>query len=1050
MLAFSIPALVGFAISHLHEDRAMRSISRFWNLFGTLAAMVVLFAAPAFAQQGSVSGQITDRTTNQPIPSARLQVTQTGKVVAVRFDGRYTVADLPPGSYDLRVIAVGYGAERKAVTVAAGQTATLDFALNPVPYTIEEIVTTATGEQRRLELGHTVGVVRADSVTAFEPVTNMSTLLQARSAGVTVLPSSGTVGAGTRIRIRGANSLSLSNEPIIYIDGIKVNTSASSSSLGTGGQAPSRLNDINPDEIESIEIVKGPSAATLYGTEAANGVIRITTKHGTAGKPRWNVYLEGGALKDANTYPTNYRMVGRTITNGTPGGALRTCLLTQFTSNVCTQEKLLTTNILEDKKLSPVGSGYRQQYGANVSGGTELVQYFFSSEFADEVGTFALPDTDRVRLLAARKVSELPDNVLRPNTTRSISLRSNISTHLRSNVDIQANIGYLSGKLRLPQNDNNVLGMLPSGYFGTTDTLGTAGWGFFAPGEIFSLERTQRIERFTGSGQLQWRPFNWLSGRGTVGYDVGDRLEVQFDPTALGPAFGTTPLGTKQDTRTQLKTITVDAGFTANFRLTNPLSSRTSVGAQYYKDNFFQNQATGQRLTFGSKDIDGAAILTASQTTTTTIRIGAFAEEQLNFKDRLFLTGALRVDDNSSFGADFNAIVFPKASVSYVLSDEPFFPKGGVVSLLRLRGAYGQSGLQPGALDALTFLAPTASAVNGASTSAVTFGGLGLSGLKPEKSREREFGVDLSLFHDRINTDLTYFHKETTDALIARVLAPSLGVSATRFENLGSVSNQGLELTVNARIVDNRDLSWDAVFAGSTIKNRLDELGVGIPPVISGVQRHTVGRPLGAFFDRPIKSWNDANGNGIIEHTSTYSEIVVGDTAEYRGSPQPTREFSLSQIFTLFRGRLRVLGQFDYKGGFRQYNSTEEFRCISTGNNCQAMHDPNTPLDLQARAVARRFHGSATNWGFIEDGTFLKLRELAVTVNVPDRWAQAMGAQRANLTFAGRNLHTWTGYTGVDPEVNQLGQASFNGFQVRDFLTQPPIRTFIVRANLTF
>ena len=1015
------------------------------DLLGALSALV-LGAGVLSAQSGTVSGQVTDRATNQGIGVARLQVIQTGKVVGTRFDGRYTIADLPAGSYDIRVIAVGYGAERKSVTVAAGQTVTLDFALAQVPYTIEEIVTTATGEQRRLELGHTVGVVRADSVTAFEPVTNMATLLQARSAGVTVLPSSGTVGTGARIRIRGANSLSLSNEPIIYVDGVKVNTNASSSTLGTGGQAPGRLNDINPEEIESIEIVKGPSAATLYGTEAANGVIRITTKKGTAGKPRWNVYVEGGVLKDPITYPTNYRMVGRTITGGVPGGILGSCLLTQFAAGGCTQQTLFKTNILEDPKRTPIGTGYRQQYGGNVAGGTELVQYFFSGEFEDEIGTFALPDTDKVRLLNTRQVSELPATTLRPNTNRRISLRSNLSTHLRSNLDVQANIGYVTGKLRLPQNDNNVLGMLPSGYFGTTDTLGAEGWGFFAPGEVFSLERTQRIERFTGSGQVQWRPFSWLSGRGTLGYDVGDRLETTFDPTSFGPAFGTTPLGQKIDTRTQLKTITVDGGFTANFRLNRTLASRTSVGAQYYKDNFFQNLAQGQRLAFGSKDIDGAGILTASQTTTTTIRIGAFAEEQLTYKDRLFVTGALRVDDNSSFGADFNAIVFPKASVSYVISDEPFFPKGGTISLLRLRGAYGQSGLQPGALDALTFLTATASAVSGASTSAVTFGGAGLVGLKPEKSRERELGIDLSLFHDRINTDLTYFHKETTDALIARVLAPSLGISTTRFENLGSVSNQGLELTVNARVVEGRNVTWDAIFAGSTLKNRLDELGKDIPPVISDVQRHTPGRPLGAFFERPIKSFDDANQNGIIE----LNEIVVGDTAEYRGSPQPTKEFSLSNIVTLFRGKLRLFGQLDYKGGFRQYNLTEVFRCTATGNNCQAMMDPSTPLDLQARAVARRFHGSATNWGFIEDGEFLKLREVAITYNFPDRWANAMRAQRVNLTLAGRNLHTWTGYTGVDPELNQVGQATFNGFQVRDFLTQPPIRTFIVRANLTF
>src|SRR5262245_40596630 len=186
----------------------MRSIARLRDLLGALSALV-LSAGALSAQSGTVSGKITDKGTNQGVGVARLQVVQTGKVVGTRFDGQYTISDLPAGTYDIRVIAVGYGAERKSVTVAAGQTATLDFALAQVPSTIEEIVTTAAGEQRRLELGHTVGVVRADSVTAFEPVTSMATLLQARSAGVNVLPSSGTVGTGTRIRIRGANSLSL-------------------------------------------------------------------------------------------------------------------------------------------------------------------------------------------------------------------------------------------------------------------------------------------------------------------------------------------------------------------------------------------------------------------------------------------------------------------------------------------------------------------------------------------------------------------------------------------------------------------------------------------------------------------------------------------------------------------------------------------------------------------------------------------------------------------------------------------------------------------------
>lgn len=1023
----------------------MMSLTRFRGAGPGVLAL--LFAAPVVAQTGTMVGRVTDRASGQGVPTARVQVVQAGQVAAANFEGRYRVSGIAPGTYDVRVIAVGYGAERSQVTIAAGQTATLDFQLSQIPYTIEDIVTTATGEQRRLELGHTIGVIRADSIASLDVVTNMSSLLQARTAGISILPSAGTVGAGTRIRIRGANSLSLSNEPIIFVDGIKVNSNPTSSSLGTGGQSPSRLNDLNPDEIESIEVVKGPSAATLYGTEAANGVIRITTKRARgSGAPRWNFYVEGGKLTDPNNYLNNYRAIGRTITSGTPGGAFRTCLLTQVASNTCTRDTLLVTNILEDKILSPISSGHRQQYGANVTGGNEAVGYYISGEIEDEVGTFALPDTEAVRLKTARNVTSLPDNVLRPNTNRRISLRSNISTHPRANVDVQANVGYVSGKLRLPQNDNNVLGMLPSGYFGTTDTLGNAGWGFFAPGEIFSLERTQNIERFTGSGQVQWRPFTWLSGRGTAGYDIGNRFDTQFDPTALGPAFGTTPLGTKQDTRTALKTYTVDASFTANGRLSGAITSRTSVGAQYYRDVFFQNQATGQRLTFGSRDIDGAAILTASQTTTTTVRVGAYIEQQFNFRDRLFLTGAVRADDGSSFGTDFNTIIYPKATVSYVISDEPFFPKTSLLSLVRLRAAYGQSGLQPGATDALTFLSPTASAVAGASTSAVSFGGLGIAGLKPERSKEFELGADIGLIRDRVNLDFTYFNKKTSDALIARVLAPSLGVSATRFENLGSVTNKGMELTLNARVVDNRDFSWDAVFAGSTIKNNLVELGEGVSPVISGVQRHTPGRPLGAFFERPIVSYDDANTNGIIE----LSEVVIGDTAVYVGSPAPTKQFSLSNIFTLFRGKVRIFGLLDYQGGFYQYNLTEVFRCTATGNNCQAMHDPNASFEDQARAVARRFHGSATNFGYIEKSDFMKLRELTVTLTLPQRWAHMVRASNANLTVGGRNLHTWTGYTGVDPEVNGLGQGSFNGFGVWDFLTQPPIRTFIARVNLTF
>ena len=1018
------------------------------NVRGFCLALVAVaaFGAPLCAQQGTITGRITDSASKKPLLGSSVQVVQTGKVVPVRADGRYIITGLSAGRYELRSLAIGYAPQRKVATVSGDGTTALDFALAAVPYTLDELVTTATGVQRRLEIGNSVSNLRVDSLAQTQPIADMSQLLQARSAGVNVLPSSGTVGAGSRIRIRGANSLSLSNEPVIYIDGIRVNTAASSSSLGTGGQAPSRLNDLTPDQIESLEIVKGPSAATLYGTEAANGVIKITTKRGVVGPPRWHAFVEGGSQTDPNIYPTNYRMVGRTITGGVAGGALRTCKLTDFTSGICTQETLLSSNILMNKTLSPISNGNSNLYGADVTGGSESVQYFVSGQFQNQVGTLQLPDTEMNRLLTVRGVSTLPANVLRPNTDRQLAFRTNLSAVLNPKMDLQTNLGYSVGKLLLPQNDNNALGILPSGYFSQTDTLGTPTWGFFAPGEIFSLLRQQDVERFTGSSQLQWRPMNWLTGYTRIGYDVTQRLETAFNPTGQSPAQGTTNLGSKSDTRTELKAYSLVVGLNATNNLTKSLGLRTAVGAQYGQDLFFQSVASGSRLSFGSSDIDGAAILSASQTTTNTIRVGAYTEETLAFKDRLFVTGAVRVDDVSSFGTAFQAILFPKASVSWVLSDEPMFHKGSLVSLLRLRAAYGQSGVQPGSLDALTFLSPTTSSINGTSTSAVAFGSLGLAGLKPERSGELELGFDASMFHGQTNIDFTYYTKKTTDALIARVLAPSLGVASTRFENLGSVTNKGFELTINSRLINKRDFAYDVILTGSTTKNNLESLGDGIPPVISGIQRHQVNYPLGGFWERPLQSWNDANANGIIE----LSEIVVGDTAEYKGSSQPTRQVTLNQVFTLFGGHVRLAALVDYQGGHYQYNSTEEFRCISTGNNCQAIMDPSTPLDLQARAVARRLHSSATNWGYIEKADFAKLREVSLTYNMPDSWARAFRAQHGSISVAGRNLHTWTGYTGVDPELNQLGQGSFNGFGVRDFLTQPPVRTFIVRANFTF
>ncbi len=726
------------------------------------------------------------------------------------------------------------------------------------------------------------------------------------------------------------------------------------------------------------------------------------------------------------------------------GGSVRTCLLADAARALCATDSLTTFNPLQTAGVTPIGTGARRQYGANVSGGTNLARYFVSAEYEGEEGTFQLPGPEGDRLKLARNVTELPETVLRPNALKKVNLRANIDANVAPNADVQVSVGYVTSDVRLPQNDNNVLGMLPSGYFGSSsaaDTAGSGGWGFFKPGEIFSLLRSQNIERFTGSVQANANPLPFLTARASVGYDIGNRTDIAFDPTSQGPAFGTTPLGSKTDNRVQLRTYTVSAGATAAYNLQPRLAAKTSVGIQYFKDVFFANGANGQRLPFGSSDIDGAAILTATQTTTTTVTLGGYVEQQLSIADRLYVIGALRADDNSAFGSNFDAIIFPKASVSYLLGDEAWFPKGAV-SLFRVRAAYGASGLQPGADDALFFFSPATAAIDNTAASAVTFGGIGLNSLKPERSSEIEAGFDLNLWNDRISLEATYYNKRTRDALIARVLPPSLGVSASRFENLGSVTNEGVELSVNAQVVTKRALTWDVRVSASGNKNRLVKLGEGIPDIIFGTQRHVPGYALGGFWERPY-TYEDTNGDGLLAPT----EVTVADSFAFIGPSIPTREASFTSTFTLAGGRVRLGTQFDYRGGHKQFNNTEVFRCTATGNNCRAAHDPTASLDQQARVIARRFNAKFSNFGFLEPGWFVKLREVSLTWDAPASIATAFGGSRLAVTFAGRNLGTWTDYTGVDPEVQSAGQANFG---VQDFLTQPPVRAYVLRVNLGF
>lgn len=977
------------------------------QLFGALALTALFFGVTgtAQAQQGTITGRVIDQATQASVIGAQVLIAGTTRGSFTGPEGRYRIGNVTPGQVQLRVRVIGYATVTQTVTVGVGETVVVDIALVASAVALDAVLVTATGEeQRRRELGHAVDVIPAADITEKAPVTNFADLLNSRAAGVVTTTPSGSTGDGARIRIRGSNSLSLSNEPSVYIDGVRVENNPRSTTIGVGGQQPSRINDLNPEDIESIVVVKGPSAVGLYGTGGANGVIQIRTKQGRAGPARWNFYAEGGTLADYTEYPANWTS---------------DCLLVDQADGSCSQtpDSLRSFNPLEVN--SPFRTGFRQQYGLNVSGGSEAVTYFVSGEFEHENGIYEI------------------------NTLRKRNLRANLRSHVSERLDLAVSTGYVSSNLRRPQNDNNSFGILASGLLGLTDTTND-GYGFLTPEQSMSVETRQGIERFTGSLSADWHPNTFLRARAVVGIDVTNRFDQETTfPGEIPASFSITAFeGDREANRDQIYQTTANFSATASFDLSPIVRSNTSAGVQYFRDYATGNRAFGRKLVAGSTSLAGAVVPSVNEVTAEAVTIGGFVEEQIGIRDRLFFTAAVRGDDNSAFGKDFDFITYPKFSASWVISEEPFFPVSGTISSLRLRAAYGLSGLQPGPTDAAQFFDPVAVTVAGVDVPGFTVGNLGNPNLKPEKSREFELGFDADLFRERVRLEFTYYDKKSRDALIARRLAPSLGSSDTRFENLGEVSNKGVEVSVNARVLSRPEAAWDVNVSAWGNRNRLIELGAGIEPIIFGLggasQRHQEGFPVGSYFIVPF-THSDANGDGLIGS----NEVTLGTEETYHGTPFPTHGGTLSTSLTLWN-RVRIYGLLDGRFGHTANNSTEDFRCLFV--ICQALHDPSSSVQEQARALADALLPVTTESGFFEDADFVKLREISVTFFAPDEWAARLGAGGLSLTVSGRNLATWTDYTGLDPEIAN----NPTNFNTAEFLTQPLVRYFTARINVNF
>ena len=968
-------------------------------------------------QAGTVTGRVTDARSTAGVPGATIEVDGTRLGAITDQDGRFRIANVPAGSRTFVARRLGFSALRRTVTLNAGQETTVDFRLEPSVVALDQVVVTGTaGAEQRRSVGNSIASIDAPDALTKSAAPDIGSLLNARAPGVVISQPSGRLGAGPSIQIRGRSSIGLGNSPIIYIDGVRVtNSTGTGPSAVPGGLAgqnssiAGRLNDIVPEDIASIEVIKGPAASTLYGSEASAGVIQILTKRGGGGSPEFSLQVQGGSLffRDAEgRMPTNY------VRN--PSG-------TVVPWNAITQEKDLGDPLFE--------TGYTSLVSASVSGGQNPVRFYVSGAYESDQGVE-------------------PNNAL-----RQLSLHGNVDVTPTPTVDIATSLNYVSLRNHLGV-DNGASAMFGALFGHALAFPNGRGFGLnFAPDVTQELwDNYQAVNRFTGSSRIEHTPVSWFRHRLMGGVDYAGDDSRALERFALPPWNTIIPNASGRIGQTLRSTtgLTLDYAGTGTFSLTPTIESATSVGAQYFRNE--RNTSFLGGIGFpgtGIETVSGAAqSVTPLQEDVLTTTLGAFAQQKFSWRDRVFVTAALRVDNNSAFGEDLKWVTYPKFDAAWVLSEESFWPwKGeGIVPSLRLRAAYGESGRAPQVFTALRTYSP----VQGpGGTNAVTPNSIGNPDLKPERGKEIELGFEAAIF-DRVSLDFTYFNKKTEDLILNQPVAPSSGFGGSRPINLGRVDNQGIELLASVQALTSANWDWDISASIATNKDEIKDLG-GLPSVITTAgQAHRVGHAIGAFYTKRVVSADrDTAGratNVMCEGPGGTPVPCAQGALVDVGTPTPKVSGSISNTLTLWKN-LRLYALVDFKRGHKIFNTTELIRCTAQVgvSLCDINYNPRNYDILQVAQTPGNSLAQSMVDTYMQDASFAKLREISATYTLPRRFIP--GTSGASVTLAARELHTWTDYRGIDPEVSSAGTGIITS---QDQAILPPLSRIILTLNVRF
>ena len=979
--------------------------------------LLFLLAGAAHAQTGTLTGVVTDGTTAEPLIGATVAVQGTTRGAATDLDGQYTVA-LSPGTYTIRVSFTGFIPQTQSVTIRAGQTATQNVTLEEDLTGLEEVVVTGALSSRSVaESEVSVSRINAAELTEIVPYTDFTQLVNGKAAGVSVQPSSGNVGGGVRFNIRSQGGLNGDGQPLIFIDGIRINRDQLGG-FGAGGQQVGALSDLNPNDIANVEILKGPAAAALYGTNASNGVVLITTKRGKV--------AGSGAVPFSLSY------------QGVAGSNRRQTAYTDVTGGESVQA---ANNIFQ--------TGAIQQHTISASGGSESVRYFTQFDLRDE------------------------DGIVFGNFQNRRAVRGNFEAFPFRNLTLGVNTSYTFNKVGSPQNDNNIIG-----YLGNVLLFPTA-YGFTDSSAVRAVKTEFNTNRFLGGFNALYTPIKGLALSGNVGLDIANGRQDQSFPSNFsysGVTNGERDVFFRDNGQVSFQ---VDGRY--SYTPVEDLDLQTSLGVQGFDTKTTTAFTTAQDFATAliTSINAGADLQSTGESLFNERQFGFLGEQSFDYKSTLIGAAGLRVDLASSLGNSQN-ILYPFVRGAVRLDQLDAVPSA--FSILKLRAAYGESGQLPGRLDGIPLLYGAVVGGDGSGAVPTRIGNPNIKPERireTELGLDAElFGrvsAEATYYFQKASDSIFGVRLPPSSGLVASTRPTNvgsikgsgfeLGLNATPYRTRGFGVDLGVIFNYQTNTVESIGFGSDGVtplptlfdgFSVNAIKPGLPRAAFFSTPVNGALFNPTTGAYAGV--DAGITPDNIAQYQSRIDDGTCIDEDGTDGDRCYFGQPYAKYNGSFTLNVTAFRD-LTFYALADWATGLSVFNNTAAFQASfgnSTLRNMQrdqlgfgTVDDiPNlTPGTAEYDAVANAYARTNANYdaNYIEKADYIKLREITVRYNIGRFIGQQPGfgiVRTASLALSARNLFTSSPYSGVDPEVNFDGGRGLSRGQ--DFLTlQNPRQLFV-------